>query len=674
MKKWIVRNPDANTALSLAQNSGLSELCSQVLVSRGISDINTASEFINPDIPENPFIMKDMLEAVETINNAVDSESKICVFGDYDCDGIVSTVMLVSYLEFIGADVSYYIPERSEGYGMNENAVRKIAENGTDLIITVDNGISAIAEAELISELGMKLIVTDHHQTGENLPLAAAVVNPHRNDCPSCFKELCGAGVVLKLISALEGGDYECITEQFGDIAAIATIGDVVSIKGENRYIVKKGLEMLRNTERPGLSALIEKCGMKNGSINSVSAAFMIVPRINASGRFASPKLAAELLMCENEEQAEIIADELNILNNQRKQAENDILLQIEKQINENPQLLSKRVLVFRGNNWHHGVIGIVAARITEHFGKPCFIITDEADGMSRGSARSFGSFSVFRCLDFCSELLVKFGGHMGAGGFSVKTSDAEAFDDKIQEYARLYHDIMPVFSVSADKIIMPDEINTENIKGLEVLEPFGEGNPEPLFIVNGAVVDNIVSLSNGLHTKLILKYGNTVFEALMFRTPPDTLSIRKGERWNFIVSFEINSYRGRESVSAKVRDYRKYGIKQNKYILSDDIYGRYLRNEINDSSLYSEICPSRTELTLVYKYLGNSSQNTDNMYFNLEPNGISLCKLKICLDIFRELGIVSLDSYNDTIKRIPVDHKVNLGNSEILRRLNELT
>lgn len=672
MKKWIVRNPDVKSAEQMVQNSDLSKLCAEVLVARGISDVNSAAEFLHIDKPENPFIMKNMREAVMAINEVLDTGEKVCIFGDYDCDGIVSTVILYSYLECMGANVSYYIPEREEGYGMSENAIRKIAEQGTQIIITVDNGISAIKEAELIAELGMKLVVTDHHQPGEVLPQALAVVNPHRTDCPSSFKELCGAGVVLKLISAVEGGNYECIMEQFGDIAAIATLGDVVSLKGENRYIVQHGLKSLENTERVGLSALMDKCGVKRENITATSVAFMLVPRINASGRFASPKLAVQLLMCEDNEQANIIADELSSLNNQRKQTENDIIALIEKQIEENPQSVNKRVLVFNGDNWHHGVIGIVASRISERFGKPCFILTNEADGITRGSARSFGKFSIFKCLDYCADILEKFGGHMGAGGFSLKTADIQVFDDKIQEYAKINHDVMPVFSIVADKLIKPDEMTIENIESLKLLEPFGEGNTEPLFVISGALVENIVPLSNGVHTKLVLKYGNIVLEALIFRTSPQELGMHTGENWNFIVSLNINSFRGKNSVSAIIKDYRKCGIKQDKYIASKDIYERYIRDEITDNEIYRQICPSKTELTLVYKYLGNIVKDINNIYFSLEPQGISFCKLMICLDAFAELGLIRKNLFNRNVQRIPVNGKVNLDDSEILRRLKE--
>ncbi len=669
MKRWIIKKPDVEIAKIIEQSSNLNILCSEILVSRGISNIGEASDLLRPCMPENPYIMKDMKEAVEIINDAVDNGKKVCVFGDYDCDGVISTVMLYSYLQYIGIDAFYYIPERDEGYGMNESAIRIIKNKGAEVIITVDNGISAIKEAELISELGMELLITDHHQPGEILPKAKAIVNPHRKDCPSSFKELCGAGVVLKLICAVEGGDYEFVMEQFGDIAAIATIADIVKINRENRYIVQCGLEYLANTERLGLSALMNKCNMTAEKIDSVSVSFNLAPRINAVGRYGSPRAAVSLLMCEDEEEALRLADELDSLNTSRKEAENKIVSEIVEYINKNPETLNKRVLVFSGENWHHGIIGIASIRITEHFGKPCFIITRESNGMSRGSARSFDDFSIFKCLDYCSELLDKFGGHMGAGGFSLKTENIEKFDEMIQKYAFEYHEKMPVYSVVVDKFIRPEEITIENIRSIKMLEPFGEGNDEPLFLINGATVENVIPLSNGLHTKILLNYGGVDLEALIFRVSPEDTGIRNGEKWNFIVTLSINSFRGKNTVSALVKDYRKCGIKQEKYIYSEELYGQYARNELDNVKL---LCPKREELTLVYKYLGNVVQTINNLYMNLEPQGIDYCKLRICIDIFKELGLIKFDLFSNKIQRIPVNVKVNLDNSEILRRLNE--
>ena len=400
MKKWLVRKPQKEFAEKILRESEVTPLCADILAARGFTSAEDAAKQLNSDGLSDPFLLKDMREAADVINDAVENFESICIYGDYDCDGITSTVILFSYLECMGANVTYYIPERSEGYGLNADAVRELAKRGVNLIITVDNGISAIEESKLIYELGMRLVVTDHHQPGDELPQAEAVVDPHRKDCPSTFKYLCGAGVALKLVAALENGDYEIALNEYGEFAAMGTVADVVSLTGENRYIVSNGLRLLENSERPGVNALIKKSGLKF-PLTSTSLAFGLAPRINASGRFGSPSLAARLFITDDETEALMLTDELERLNSERKKAETDIISEIEQQIANNPAILYERVIILNGENWHHGVIGIVASRIMERFDKPCFIITQEGE-MSRGSARSFGNFSVFKALDYC--------------------------------------------------------------------------------------------------------------------------------------------------------------------------------------------------------------------------------------------------------------------------------
>lgn len=674
MKKWIIGNPDSRISVKMSSGSDLSPLCADVMVSRGITDLNAAAQFVRADALESPFAVRDMDKAVDIINEAVECEQKICIYGDYDCDGITSTVMLYSYLECIGADVSYYIPERSEGYGLNKESVHKLADAGTELIITVDNGISAIDEALLIKELGMKLVITDHHQPGEELPEAEAIINPHRKDCSSSFKYLCGAGVVLKLIAAMEGGDYESAMEQFGDLAAVGTIADIVSLTGENRYIVEQGLMILRNTERCGLIELMKLAGIidDNGDckkITSDSIAFMIAPRINASGRFGSPSQAFELLMCDDPDAAAGMADSLNDLNNQRKAAENEIIEQIFSQINNDPAMLSERVLLFYGENWHHGVIGIVAAKLLEKYGKPCIIITKEGD-VSRGSARAFGDFSVFECLTACEEVLLKYGGHMGAGGFSLKTSDIEKFHSLLRDYSLKSHESMPVYTIRAEKLLRASEITVKNVEGLNLLEPFGEGNEKPFFALAGAVIEDVIPLSGGAHTKLKLSYEGMTFYALMFRVKTDEISVLRGQKFDFIVSMTINEFRGQSSVEFMVNDFRKSGINQDSYFAANDAYEKYIRNEKLPDAYYKRMCPDREDLIRVYSAVTEKETLTDELFIKNDTAKINICKLKICLDIFRELGLVDMDYAAGKARRLRVNKKSDLENSKILRGL----
>ncbi|MGN1481709.1 single-stranded-DNA-specific exonuclease RecJ [Porcipelethomonas sp.] len=668
MKKWIVRKPQKEYSEKILRESEVTPLCADILAARGFTSASNAAEQLNTDGLSDPFLLKDMREAAEIINEAVENFESICIYGDYDCDGITSTVILFSYLECMGANVMYYIPERSEGYGLNADAVKKLAGQGVNLIITVDNGISAIEESRLIYELGMKLVVTDHHQPGDELPTAEAIVNPHRKDCPSTFKYLCGAGIALKLVAALENGDYETALNEYGEFAAIGTVADVVSLTGENRFIVSRGLRLLENSERPGVNELIKKSGLKP-PLTSNSIAFGLAPRINASGRFGSPSLAARLFLTDDDTEAEMLADELNKLNTERKNAENEIINTINSTINENSEILYDRVLVLSGENWHHGVIGIVASRIMERFDKPCFIITEEGE-ISRGSARSFGNFSIYKALDYCSDLLVKYGGHMGAGGFSIETSKIGEFKKRLQEYALENFEIMPVPDITAEKLILPEEITFNNIEGLKILEPYGEGNRQPVFAMCNTVVEDIIPLSKGLHTKLKIRYGRTCLEALIFRRSPDEIFIEKGDKADFMVTMEVQNFAGRKTISIIVKDYRKNGIEQKKYFAAKATYEKYKRKEELPEAYYARMCPDRNELVPVYKKLASGNFSTDTLYMTFASDNMNYCKLRLCLDIFSELGLVNIDYFSQEVRIIRNAPKADLDSSEILHDL----
>ncbi len=668
MKKWIIRKPDKEIAEKIERETDLSSLCAEVLAGRGFESAKDAAEKFFNDKLSDPFLLRDMQEAVDIINEALENADKICIYGDYDCDGITSTVMLYSYLECMGADVFYRLPERHEGYGLNPDVVREIADQGTKLIITVDNGISALPEAELIYELGMKLVITDHHLPGEELPLAEAIVNPHRKDCPSIFKNLCGAGVVLKLIAALEDGDYQTAVNEYCEIAAIGTVADIVELSGENRYIVSQGLRLMENSERCGIKALIQKSGVKF-PLTSTAVAFGLAPRINASGRFGSPTLAARLLLTEDEEEAVMLANELNKLNENRKKTENDIIDNISLTINSNPEITCNRVMVLSGNNWHHGVIGIVAARIVERFDKPCFIITIEGDE-ARGSARAFGDFSVYKTLDYCSDVLLKFGGHMGAGGFSLKTSDIPEFERLIQEYADKNFSTMPVPELTAEKLLMPTEITVENIDDLKILEPYGEGNPQPVFALAGAEVMQIIPLSNGLHTKLKIKYGNIFLDMLLFRHSPDEVQLKDGDKADFMATLETRVYKERKSISIIVKDYRKSGMQQSKFFAARDAYEKFRRNEQLPDAYYKKICPDRDELIPVYKAISSGKCSTETLYMSVASDSMNYCKLNLCVDIFKELGLINVNHFSNEITAVKNPVKTNIDNSEILKSL----
>lgn len=669
MKQWKIAKADENICSDILRKTNLSKTSAEILVSRGLTDLNELNDFFNGDELEDPFCIKDMDKAVEAVNRALQSGSKICVYGDYDCDGVTSTAILYSYLEMLGADVIYYIPERSEGYGLNKLAIDKIFHEGVSLIITVDNGISAIDEADYIKALDMELVITDHHQPSDVLPKAYAVVNPHRSDCGSKFKELSGAGVALKLIAAIEG-DYSAVMEQFCEISAIGTVADVVSLTGENRIIVRQGLEYLKNTENIGLSCLMEKCSLSPDKINSSTVAFTIAPRINAAGRFGSAETALQALICEDES-AEEFSDELILLNSKRKETQDKILAEIMAFIDEYPDVLHERVLVLAGRGWHNGVIGIVAAKLLSIFLKPVFLISLNDDGVGVGSARSVDGYNIFDALSACKNTLLKFGGHEKAGGFTVREEDIESFKESLLDYSKQNFEKMPKLMICADKVIAASELSVENIKSLSVLEPYGEGNREPVFAILSATVLNIYSIGKGKHSRITVNYGGVTEQALFFNSPPASLEFSRGDKIDMLTNISINEYNGKESLTIKVIDYRLSGINQSRYFAAFDAYEAFKRGESLDESYLRAMTPERGELVTVYKTVQElRSAKYDRLFFPLISKNINYAKMRISLDIFEELGLVELSASKQTVTALKATKKVDLDNSYILQAL----
>ena len=671
MKKWSVKNPDSEIINELIKNSDLSVLAASVLASKGFTSAEQVIKQLGTNELSDPFLIKDMEKAAEVINEAIDNGSKICIYGDYDCDGIMATVILYTFLSEAGADVFYNIPERSEGYGLNENAVRQIAESGAELIVTVDHGISAIEEAKLIYDLNMKLVVTDHHQPGDVIPKAEAVVDTHQTDCFSPFKKLCGAGIALKLAAALDGGDVTMALEQFGDLAVIATIADIVELIGENRFIASYGMKLIENTDRIGLMALNEVSGISGKPVTSSTVGFMLAPRINSAGRFGSPKTAVELLLCEDMERAKQLAHELDTLNKQRKDAESEILSEIYSRINENPMIIRERVLFFCGKNWHHGVIGIVASRLMETFGKPCFIMSD-SNGEVRGSARSFDEFSIFKALQYSPECLVTFGGHKGAGGFTVKENMTDEFKHKLLEYALENHFVMPTAEYNADYSLTPRDITIENIKGLKLLEPFGAGNEAPLFYIHEAVIKKIIPLSKGVHTKLNLDFKGNNIDVLIFRTSPQELKANINDICDFIVSLDINVFNGRESASIIVRDYRPSNIEQSKAIAAFNAFESFCRNEELPPNYYVRMMPKYDEVKEIYLRIKECGTSVDSIYFSMKPKGLNYCRLLSAIEALAQLKLISVDYSCGKAVRLKVTHKTSLDKAPILIALKD--
>ncbi len=673
-KNWEIGSPDQQAAEMLRRQGGITKLCAEVLVSRGITSMERASAFLDAEELSDPFLIMDMDKAADRILQAVESGERICVYGDYDCDGVTATVMLTDWLNYAGAEVSWYIPTRKEGYGIREEQIRQLAEEGVSLIITVDNGISAVEEAKLIRSLGMELVITDHHRPGDVLPDAVAVVDPHRSDCPSPYKSLCGAGVVLKLIAALEGGDCEPALEQFGDLAALATIADVVQLDGENRYLVKRGMQLLQNTERMGLLSLMAVCAIDpRKPITATTAAFQLIPRINAAGRFASASIAARLFLTDDPEEATLLAAQIHTLNDDRRATERRILEQILTEIRNHPEQLHARVLVFVGEDWHHGVVGIVAARLMERFGKPCFLLSREEGEGYRGSARSFGEFSVFDCLYACSDTLMRYGGHPGAGGFTVAEEQLENFMQGIHSYAAKMHKVMPVMTIHAVRALSPQDLHPQNVEGLQILEPYGAGNARPVFALLNATVQERIALAGGQYTKLRVMKDQQQLELLIFRCAPEETGIAVGMQYDFLVSPEVRPYQGKASLSIRAEEWRIAGIPQAQTIAAEQAYEAYCRGEALPEAYYQRMCPSRDDLIAVYQAVGNEPMLLALLCRKLYAKGMNYCRARLCTDIFTELSLFSYDAIQDQVQRLPVTQKRSLTESQQYRSILHL-
>ena len=668
MKKWIINKPDMAKVKEITSKTDLTQLCAEVLVSRGIKEMDDVVEFFNDSEMSDPFLVKDMQEAVDVIRNAIDEEKLICIYGDYDCDGITSTAILFNYLECVGANVMTYIPEREEGYGLNKPAIKKLSEQGIELIITVDNGISAFEEAEYIYELGMELVITDHHQPQETIPKAEAVVNPHRFDDTSPFKNLCGAGVAFKLVAALDDGNYEIVMEQYSDLACMGTIADVMPLVGENKIIVKRGLQQLLVTENEGLSCLVEKAGVRGNSISATTVAFMIAPRINAAGRFGSPSLALNALVSEEEDRTALV-EELVSLNNQRKRTEEEIFKSIVADIEAHPEKLKERVLVISGEGWHHGIIGIISSKLIERFGKPNFIITIE-NGEARGSSRGVKGFNVVNCLNYCADILTKFGGHTLAGGFSLKAENIDEFAKRIFEYAKENNSSMPKYTINADKLLTANDIDINQVESLKRLEPFGEGNPQPIFAIIGAKIDKIISLSNGRHTKFEIIYEGKRLTALLFNKRAENIGVNVADYIDLLVNVEINEYNGNKSVSLLVKDFRTSGINQSKYFSARDFYEAICRGEDLDKNILSKVVPDRNTLVELYKAIPQEKIALDRVFALSKDTTMNYCKLRLCIDVFCEVGLMEFDVFTEEIIKTKPTKKVDIETSEILKKL----
>ena len=676
LRKWEVRPLDKERAAAFAQTYGVPFFLAMLMNIRGLDDAAHLREFLGEGEPlSDPFLLKDMDKAAARITRAVDNMEKIAVYGDYDADGVTSTAMLYSYLETRGADVIFYIPQREgEGYGMNMGAVEYLKEQGVSLIVTVDNGISSVQEVARANELGIDVVVTDHHRPQEILPDAVAVVDAYRPDDTSPYKHFSGVGVALKLLMALEdgAGDVEDLLEAYSDLAAIGTIGDIVPLTGENRTLIRAGLERLSQSDRPGVQALLENAGIAGKALTSTNVAFTLVPRINATGRMGAPERAVRLLISGYEEEAEVLSEEICADNEERRRVEAEIAEAAFADI-EAKGYMKDRVVVVDGENWHHGVIGIVASRVTERCGKPCMIIS-RGETEAKGSGRSIEGFSLFEAICACGDLLIKFGGHPMAAGITLKPENIEAFRKRINQYAAEHFPQMPTQTVTLDCKLNPAALSVSMAQSLTQLEPFGNGNPQPVFGLFNMELSNVTAVGGGGHLRLTLEKNGAVITAMRFNTKPEELPYHIGDKIDLAVQLEAREFRGQPSLTVIVRDMKFAAFNTEKNIASLASFEKWQRGEVLSAEDKNRLYPDRACLAAIYRALRTvNGKETDQVRFVSQfGKDMTLGLFKTALLVFEERGLVHSEIADDTFTAtlIETSGKTDITRSPVLLAL----
>ncbi len=676
LRKWEVRPLDKERAAAFAQTYGVPFFLAMLMNIRGLDDAAHLREFLGEGEPlSDPFLLKDMDKAAARITRAVDNMEKIAVYGDYDADGVTSTAMLYSYLETRGADVIFYIPQREgEGYGMNMGAVEYLKEQGVSLIVTVDNGISSVQEVARANELGIDVVVTDHHRPQEILPDAVAVVDAYRPDDTSPYKHFSGVGIAFKLLMALEdgAGDVEDLLEAYSDLAAIGTIGDIVPLTGENRTLIRAGLERLSQSDRPGVQALLENAGIAGKALTSTNVAFTLVPRINATGRMGAPERAVRLLISGYEEEAEVLSEEICADNEERRRVEAEIAEAAFADI-EAKGYMKDRVVVVDGENWHHGVIGIVASRVTERCGKPCMIIS-RGETEAKGSGRSIEGFSLFEAICACGDLLIKFGGHPMAAGITLKPENIEAFRRRINQYAAEHFPQMPTQTVTLDCKLNPAALSVSMAQSLTQLEPFGNGNPQPVFGLFNMELSNVTPVGGGGHLRLTLEKNGAVITAMRFNTKPEELPYHIGDKIDLAVQLEAREFRGQPSLTVIVRDMKFAAFNTEKNIASLASFEKWQRGEVLSAEDKNRLYPDRACLAAIYRALRTvNGKETDQVRFVSQfGKDMTLGLFKTALLVFEERGLVHSEIADDTFTAtlIETSGKTDITRSPVLLAL----
>ena len=682
-KQWKIAHPSPEGRAQL-ERAGIPSLLACVLSARGVTEPEQAWKLLTPGEEPllDPMLLKDMDRAVLRVTRALKRGETIAVYGDYDVDGITATCLLTDCLTRLGGRVRSYIPDRlEEGYGLNEEAVLHLAQQGVTLIITVDCGITAAREVEFARELGIDVVITDHHECKQAIPEAAAVVDPHRPDCPYPFKGLAGVGVALKLAMAAAGPDRAgLVFREYADLAAVGTVADVMPMTGENRTIVQTGLAALAHPRRVGLAQLMEEAGLGDKPVTSVSIGYTLAPRINAAGRMGQADLAAELLLTRDPGRAAALAQELCALNRERQTIECEIFQECVQRLERRPQ---SGVILLADEHWHQGVVGIVASRLTEKYSCPAFMVCLD-QGIGKGSCRSWGGVNLFHLLTQCQDLLEGFGGHAMAAGFTVREENIPALERRLRQLVleeQAGEELPSLLDI--DAAVLPQELTVEAVEALDALEPCGAGNPRPVLVLTGAHVISAAQVGRGRHLKLRLEGRGVPLDAIFFSVDGSELGLTPGCRVDVAFYPQINDFRGVRSVQLQVVDLRHAMTRAQ---LEQSIYEKYRRGEPLSPQEAQSLLPTRAEFVCLWRYLERQCAGQTFLEDTLARIAQKSARsggqserpnhTLVCLEVMEERGLISLERQSGrvqiTLHRL--EHKVDLNASAILRRLREAT
>ncbi len=713
-KKWSIKSHPQDDLLvdEISISLGISRPLASIIVNRGYKTKGEAEAFIKKshEILHDPFLLNDMEKAVDRIILALNKKEKITIYGDYDVDGVTSVCILHLYLESIGAQVEYYIPcRKGEGYGVSKDAINKINENGTKLIITVDTGVTAVSEAQYARELGIDMVITDHHECTDDLPNAIAVINPKRRDTTYPFSNLAGVGVAFKLLCAIEQRISRCslidavrrIAYEYADLTAIGTIADVMPVIDENRILISLGLSRAEITDKIGLASLINNCRNGEGKVvskykqkkklSSGFVGFTLAPRINAAGRISSASLAVDLFLAKDDKVANDYSLQLCEINRERQATENKIADEAYEYV-ENNGLESKSIIILDNCQWHHGVIGIVSSRVTDRYCVPSILISFEGnenpndpEAIGKGSGRSMNGMNLVEALSSCGDLLEKFGGHELAAGLSIKRKNLTEFRRRMEEYAKkCFEGIESEQILSIDCELDSQDINIKFAEELCLLEPYGVSNPTPVFSLRNAVISDITPVGLNRHLKLSIAKNNELFVAMLFSTTPQEFGLSVGDEVDLAFCLDVNEFNGVSSVQISIKDIRPSERMMHFEKINEEIFEAVKSGESTLDSEY--IIPTRDDFAKVYSFLlaaariGKETYRLSRLLSDLlkgdtDPK-INYVKLKFIIKVFRELNIVAieeLDSVTFAFHIVFTKSKTSLDKSSILKKLKSM-